>query len=39
MVAEQFTLWQLLLGMLTFFICGYLVHWGKTKSKELEIKK
>jgi len=39
MVTEQlFTIWELLGAMLVFFICGYLFHWGKTKSKQMEVK-
>jgi len=39
MVAEQFTIWELLFGMAVFGIFGYLIHWGETKSNELKIKK
>jgi len=36
MVAEQFTIFELLFGMAVFGIFGYLTHWSETKSKELE---
>lgn len=38
MVAEQFTIWELFGGMLLFGVGGYLIHWGETKSKEMEVK-
>jgi len=38
MATPEFTLFELLLGMLLFFICGYLVHWEQTQVKEKEVK-
>ncbi len=39
MVVETFTIWELLGAMLIFAIGGYLLHWGQTKSKELEKRR